>query len=145
MIELGPDICTNFESATSREWLETNGIGGFACGTVSGALSRRYHSLLTAATKPPLGRIATVSKFEETLIIDGQRFELSANRYPGTIDPRGFEYLRSFRLDPFPIWRYEVGGTVIEERTFMVHGSNTTVCRWNLIENKTASKNIQLE
>jgi predicted glycogen debranching enzyme len=146
MIQLDRDISTNFEAATSREWLETNGIGGFACGTVSGALTRRYHSLLTAATKPPLRRITTVSKFEETLVVDGERFELSANRYPDTIHPRGFELIESFRLDSFPIWRYEVGGIAIEQKIFMAHGSNTTICRWKLADNKAAeNRNIQLE
>ena len=146
MIELGPDICTNFDAATSREWLETNGIGGFACGTISNALTRRYHSLLTAATKPPLGRITTVSKFEETLVIDGKEYELSTNRYPDTIHPRGFELIASFRLDPFPIWTYEVGRLSIERKIFMVHGSNTTVCRWEWVDRKAAAdRNIRLE
>jgi predicted glycogen debranching enzyme len=140
MIELGPDICKNFDSATSREWLETNGIGGFACGTISGARTRRYHALLTAATRPPLGRINTVAKFEETLVIDGERFDLSANRYPGTINPRGCEYLKGFRLDPFPIWVYEVEGVEIEKKIFMAYGSDTTICRWVVANRKSLSE-----
>ena len=96
MIELSSDICTNFREASSREWLETNGMGGFACGTVSGALTRRYHSILTAATKPPLGRIK-IAKFEETLKVDGTAYELSANHYPGTVQPTGFQFIRGFR------------------------------------------------
>ena len=85
MMRINSEICNNFESATSREWLETNGIGGFATGTISGANTRRYHGILTAATKPPLGRITMLSKFEETLIIDGKSYELSSNQYPGAI------------------------------------------------------------
>ncbi len=130
MIRLGRDICGDFDAATSREWLETNGIGGFASGTVSGANSRRYHGLLTAATKPPLGRVTTLSKFEETLILDGEKFELSSNRFPGAVHPLGFQYLKEFRLDPFPVWVYEVNGATLEKRIFMVSGENTTVCRW---------------
>jgi predicted glycogen debranching enzyme len=61
------------------EWLETNGIGGFASSTFSGANTRRYHGLLTAATKPPVGRYLLLLKVEETLIIGEQRFELSCN------------------------------------------------------------------
>ena len=64
MIKFDSDICTNFVAASSREWLETNGIGGFASGTISGANMRRYHGILTAATKPPLGRVTMVSKLE---------------------------------------------------------------------------------
>ena len=80
MIEFDKKICSNFEVSSSREWLETNGIGGFASGTISGANTRRYHGLLTAATKPPLGRITMLSKIEETVIVDGQSFELSSNQ-----------------------------------------------------------------
>src|SRR5690606_35244912 len=100
MIKFDSDICTTFEEATSREWLETNGIGGFASGTISGANSRRYHGLLTAAAKPPLGRVVLLSKFEETLFLDKNAYELSANQYPNAIHPQGFKYLKSFRLDP---------------------------------------------
>ncbi|MGI8468620.1 MAG: amylo-alpha-1,6-glucosidase [Pyrinomonadaceae bacterium] len=127
MIQFDSEICTNFESATEREWLETNGIGGFASGTISGANTRRYHALLTAATRPPLGRISTLAKFEETLTIDGKSFELSSNQYAGKIYPEGFKYLKSFRLDPFPIWTFEVEGIEIEKTIFMIHGSNSTV------------------
>src|ERR1043166_5696720 len=74
-----------------REWLETNGIGGFSSSTIIGLNTRRYHGLLTAATKPPVGRFVLLSKLEETLLVEGQRYELSANQYPHVIHPRGFE------------------------------------------------------
>jgi predicted glycogen debranching enzyme len=142
MIKFGKDICADWDAATSREWLETNGIGGFASGTISGANSRRYHAILTAATRPPLGRLTTLSKFEETLVVSGVRYELSSNRFPGRIHPTGFENMTEFRLDPFPIWTYEIDGFKLEKRVFMVHGSNTTVCRWSIAKTKQA---VQLE
>jgi predicted glycogen debranching enzyme len=132
MIKLDKDICTNFSASTSREWLETNGIGGYAMGTVSGANTRRYHSLLTAATKPPLGRIRTVSKIDETLVLGSERFEISSNQFPGTVNPEGYKFLTEFRLDPFPIWTFQIDDIVLEKKLFMVYGSNTTVCRWRL-------------
>ena len=139
MINFDSDICTNFEEASSREWLETNGIGGFASGTISGAHSRRYHGLLTAATRPPLGRVVMLSKFEETLTIDGNSYELSANRYPHAVHPQGFKYLKSFRLDPFPIWTFELEGIQIEKKIFMVYGENTTVCQWSVVTDEFTS------
>src|SRR4029078_7986982 len=129
MIKLNKEICSDFRQASGREWLETNGIGGFAMGTISGANTRRYHSLLTAAITPPLGRIRTIAKLEETVVIGSDRIELSSNQYPGTIDPTGYRYLVEFRLDPFPVWRYEIGTVTLEKKIFMVHGSNTTACR----------------
>ena len=110
IIELGKEIVSGFAAATSREWLETNGIGGYASGTVSGAHTRRYHGLLVAATEPPLGRAVLLSKLGETIVIDGQRFELSTNQYPGRVYPSGYKHLKRFRLDPFPIWTYEIDG-----------------------------------
>ena len=133
MIELGTDICSQFASASSREWLETNGIGGYSSSSVSGANTRRYHGLLVAATKPPLGRMVLLSKFEETLIVGDERFELSSNQYPQTVYPDGFKHLKSFRVDPFPVWTFDVNGVEIEKSVFMVHGENTTVCKWSLI------------
>ncbi len=132
MIQFDLESCTNFDQASSREWLETNGIGGFASGTVSGANTRRYHALLTAATRPPLGRVSMLSKFEETLFVGDERFELSSDQYPGRVDPSGYKFLTGFRLDPFPTWTYSAGGVAVEKRIFMVNGSHATVCRWQL-------------
>ena len=146
MIKLGKEIVSDFWAASSREWLETNGIGGYASGTVSGANTRRYHGLLVAATKPPLGRVVMLSKLEETVAIDGKRFELSANQYPGVVHPQGFIFLKSFRLDPFPIWTFEIDGLVIEKKLFMPYGSNSTVVTWSIKGRKQSTKrDIRLE
>src|SRR6201993_4457459 len=106
-------VCRDLEIAGRREWLETNGIGGFASSTIAGLNTRRYHGLLVAATKPPVGRMVLLSKLEETLIIDGKRFDLSANQYPGVIHPQGYQYQTSFRLDPFPVFTYQGEGLEI--------------------------------
>lgn len=115
-----------------REWLETNGLGGFASSTVAGVHTRRYHGLLTAALRPPGGRVLMLSKLEETAIVDGRRYELSANCYPGVIHPAGYEFLREFRHEPFPTFTYRVEDVEIEKRVFMVHGQNTTVVEYEL-------------
>jgi predicted glycogen debranching enzyme len=134
-IELDRSVCGNQSEASSREWLETNGIGGFACSTIIGLNTRRYHALLTAATKPPVGRVVLLSKVEETLVLGDQRFELGANRYQGdVIHPRGFEYLDSFRLDPFPVFRYRCGDDVqVEKTVLLVQGENTVVVQYELL------------
>ncbi len=143
MINFDKEICTNFQESSIREWLETNGIGGFAASTVSGANTRRYHGLLTAATRPPLGRVTMLSKFEETLILGGEKFELSSNQYPLRVHPDGYIFLKNFRLEPFPVWTFEVEGIEIEKRIFMVNGQNTTVCQW-AVKNQTQIKHRQL-
>src|SRR5688572_28578421 len=83
MISFKKDVLHNLNAAIGREWLETNGIGGFASSTAIGLNTRRYHALLTAATRPPAGRVVLLSKFEETLILDGREYDLSANQYSG--------------------------------------------------------------
>src|SRR5256885_10962780 len=102
MIRFDENICGNLNEASEREWLETNGIGGFASSTISGLNTRRYHGLLVAATKPPVGKMVLLSKVEETLVVGGRRYELSCNRYPGVIHPQGHVYLKEFRQEPFP-------------------------------------------
>lgn len=144
MIKFDRTICSDFEAASGREWLETNGIGGFASGTISGTNTRRYHGLLTAAIRPPLGRITVLSKFEETLEFDGQKFELSSNQFPGIVSPKGYLFLKEFRLDPFPVWIYEIDGIEVEKRVFMPHGSNTAVCRWSIGGNERAGIRLVL-
>ncbi|MGH9533088.1 MAG: amylo-alpha-1,6-glucosidase [Terriglobales bacterium] len=145
MIRFDRDICGNLEAATSREWLETNGLGGFASSTIVGLNTRRYHGLLVAATQPPVGRMLLLSKLEETLILGDQRFELSANQYPGVVHPQGHRYLKQFRLDPFPVFVYEVEGVELEKSVFMVQGENTTVVQYALRARKGTATQCRLE
>ncbi|MGH9835237.1 MAG: amylo-alpha-1,6-glucosidase [Blastocatellia bacterium] len=145
MIEFGQEVCGNLEEALRREWLETNGLGGFASSTITGLNTRRYHALLTAATKPPVGRIVMLSKLEETLVVNGERYDLSANQYSGAIHPQGYQYLKSFRLDPFPIFTYEVAGVEIEKTVFMVQGENTTVTRYKRRKKSRMVKDCRIE
>ena len=144
MIRLGEEICSNLDFSSSREWLETNGIGGFASATITGCHTRRYHGLLVAATKPPVGRFVLLSKLEETLIVDDRRIELSTNRYPGVVHPQGFRLLKQFRLDPFPTFTFEADGIKIEKTVFMAQGENTTVVEYRALGVNPAT-NLRLQ
>jgi len=144
MIEFDQESCRDLNVALTREWLETNGIGGFSSSTIAGVNTRRYHGLLTAATKPPVGRFVLLSKLEETLLIDGRRYELSSNQYPGVIHPQGFNYQTGFRLDPFPRFTYEIEGVRVDKSVFMVQGENTTVVQYELTKSADRA-NLKLE
>src|SRR5262245_40740836 len=148
MIEFGRQVCGDLDEATKKEWLETNGLGGFASSTIIGLNTRRYHALLTAATKPPVGRIVMLSKLEETLIVNrgngDERYDLSANQYPGVIHPQGHQHLKSFRLDPFPVFTYDIAGVEIEKTVFMVHGENTTVAQYTCRKNDPAVNSCRM-
>jgi predicted glycogen debranching enzyme len=145
MIELGQEARGNLDEALKREWLETNSLGGFASSTIVGLNTRRYHGLLVAATKPPVGRMVLLSKLEETLVVNGERYDLSSNQYPGAIHPQGYQYLKSFQLDHFPVYTYEVAGVVIEKAVFMAHGENTTVVQYKRRRKSRTVKDCRLE
>src|SRR6059058_2863131 len=110
MISVDDKICGDISLASEREWLETNGLGGFASSTVTGMNTRRYHGLLVAATNPPVGRMVLLSKLEETLVMGERRLELGTNRYPGAIYPEGHQYYKSFSREPWATFVYEVDG-----------------------------------
>ena len=131
MIALDRATCGNLSTARTREWLETNGIGGYASSTIVGLNTRRYHGLLVAATRPPLGRMVLLSKIEETVVVRGYRYDLSTNRYPGAIYPSGYEFLKEFRLDPFPTFVFHVDGIEVQKRVFLVHGQNSIVVEYD--------------
>ena len=131
-IELKKDVCQNLAVSLEKEWLETNGIGGYASSTILGASTRRYHGLLMAAVKPPLGRILLLSKLEEFVCLAGKETPLSTNIYPNTIYPEGYKNLVQFSLNPSPAFDYSVDGISIKKTVFMVYGENTTVVLYQL-------------
>lgn len=127
------DSNRSFEHLHSLEWLETNGLGGYASGTVSGAHSRRYHGLLVSATNPPVGRTNVLSKLDETLVLNGVRFELGTNQYAGAVHPQGYSFLKSFERNLFPEFVYQAGGVELKKTIAAVHGENTVLVLYEVL------------
>jgi hypothetical protein len=117
-IEIPGEVCRDWTTSSRMEWLETNGTGAFAMGTVAGANTRRYHGLLIASLRPPVERYVLLSRMEEEFAGDA----LGAAEYPGAIAPRGFEHIEQFRIAPFPEWRFRNG---LEKQLLLV------VRRWS--------------
>lgn len=134
MIEFSRDVCGNLAVAEHREWLVTNGIGGFASGTVAGLLTRRYHGLLIAALQPPIGRFLLVSKLDETAVYVGQEYPLYVNRWAGgMIEPHGYHAIESFHLEgTTPVWTFALADALLEKRVWMQPGANTTYVQYSL-------------
>src|SRR5690349_3845154 len=134
IVSFGPEICCDLEPALRREWLVTNGLGGYASGTVAGINMRRYHGLMVAALQPPVARTVLVSGLQETVVYDGQSYPLSTHEYAdGTIDPHGYRYLSEFRLEgTLPVWTFELGDALLERRVCMRYDSNTTYVIYRL-------------
>ncbi len=142
MIEIDREITQDFKRALGLEWLETNGLGGWAGTTVAGAHSRREHGLLaataaitaaTAAMESPAGRTVLLSRLDETLHVEGGSFELSCNQFPGIVVPRGFEHLATFRRDLFPTFEFEAGGVRLRKTVAAVDGEHTTLVLYEVL------------
>jgi predicted glycogen debranching enzyme len=138
------DTLQDFELSARREWLVTNGIGGFASGTIAGLNTRRYHGLLVASLNPPVQRTLLLAKLDATATYRGKRYPLSTNEFAdGTLSPRGFVHLDSFTLDgQLPVWTWLIGDALVEQRVWMAHGQNTTYVSFRLIR---GSEHVELE
>lgn len=134
MIHLHQEILHRFDQAVRYEWLETNGLGGYASSTVIGAHHRRYHGLLVAATKPPVKRTVMLSKLEETIITADHSYELGANKYRGTVYPNGYIFLQEFRQELFPTFIYQLPGIKLKKTITALHGENTVVINYEILE-----------
>ncbi|TLY58011.1 MAG: hypothetical protein E6K48_14075, partial [Gammaproteobacteria bacterium] len=139
---------TDFASASNafeREWLVTNALGGFACGTVAQANTRRYHGLLVASLQPPVQRVLMVSKVEVHVRYRDRSYELGSNEFAGgTISPRGFEVLSAFEDDEgLPVWTFACADARLEQRVWMADGRNTTYVRFQL-QDASAAMDLEL-
>jgi len=127
VVKLGREVLGDLSLVSRREWILSDGLGGYASSTPVGLNTRRYHGLLVAAAQPPAGRMVLLSKLEETLQIGEARYDLSTNAYPGAVHPRGFELAESFSLDPLPLLVWQVGGARLARAVAQVHGRPATV------------------
>jgi len=126
-ISLGQNILSNVDDALTREWLVTNGLGGYASSTVLGVNTRKYHGLLVAAFNPPINRWISLTKLDETLQIGNKNYDLATNEFQDTFHPKGHVFLSNFSVSPFPKFTYTVQGVTLEKTVFMPHLKNATV------------------
>ncbi|HKD05784.1 MAG TPA: amylo-alpha-1,6-glucosidase [Bryobacteraceae bacterium] len=123
----------------NEEWLITNGLGGYASGTVAGPLTRRYHGLLIAALPNPLGRTMTLNALSERIRLPNRDVYFTGPNELVGVDPPGTLAPREFRLEGgLPVWNYELGGFMLEKRVFMVYRQNTVHISYRLLSGPTA-------
>ncbi|MGB7156668.1 MAG: amylo-alpha-1,6-glucosidase [Tepidisphaeraceae bacterium] len=123
----------SLDALLEREWLISNGLGGYASSTTVGLNTRKYHGLLVAAMSPPVRRMVLLSRVEETLHLNGWPHALACNEYPGTIHPEGHRLLKAFCAAPFPRWAYQGEGWTLEKSVRLVRGENTVVISYTLL------------
>jgi predicted glycogen debranching enzyme len=143
-IKFGREVCGNLDAAEAREWIVTNGIGGFASGTIAGCETRRYHGLLLAALRPPVARTQLVTGLDEIVRYGGAEYSLATHQWAGgVVDPKGFLNIESFRLDGMmPVWTYALADALLEKRVWMRHGENTTYVEYTMVR---GSSGVELD
>src|SRR5207248_10041713 len=124
------------EKLLTREWLVTNGLGGYATGTIGGAVTRRYQGLLIAALPAPLGRQMMLNHLSELLRLpDGTTVLFGGEETEGALALHGADHLTEFRLEAgLPVWRYELKGIAFEKRVLLPHMQNTVHVHYRLVE-----------
>lgn len=130
--------CRDLNETISREWLVTNGLGGYAAGTVAGVLTRMQHGLLVAVPPDAITPQLLLAKIDEEVVFDERTYYLGTNEYrDGTLNPAGFVHLETFRLDEgFPVFTYHLGGLngiMLEKRIWMPYGRNTTYIQYRVL------------
>lgn len=121
----------SYQQSTSREWIISNGLGGYASSTSICANTRAYHGLLVASISPPTNRMLVLSSLDEEVISD-RKYQLANHQYPGAIYPQGFALLQEMGFSPFPHFCYRAGDFQVEKTVFMVHGENTTIINYSV-------------
>ncbi|NUR48963.1 MAG: amylo-alpha-1,6-glucosidase [Hamadaea sp.] len=137
-IRFGPQLCTDLSEGARREWLVTDGLGGYAMGTVSGLRTRRYHGLLVVAdpVHGPARRRLGLASLDATVTLEsGRSVRLGVHEWAdGSLDPRGHELLATFDLaDGIPRWRWQIGSVVIEREIAMRHGESAVAVVHRLV------------
>ncbi len=127
-------MCTRMSSLVDQEWLEADGRGGFASGTVAGTRTRRYHALLLVATMPPTGRMVLVNGFDAWVTTPTGTYALSSQAYtPGVTHPDGARRIVTFDATPWPKWTFRLDdGTIVEQEVFVPKGAAVAVVSWRL-------------
>ncbi len=136
------NVCCDLNETISREWLVSNGLGGYAAGTVAGVLTRMQQGLLVASPLDGATPQLLLAKIDEEVVFDQRTYYLGTNEYrDGTLNPSGFAHLETFHLEEgFPIFTYRLGGIdgiMLEKRIWMPHGQNTTYIQYRVLRTTT--------
>jgi predicted glycogen debranching enzyme len=131
-IEIPRHVLSDPAKALELEWLDTNGLGGWASSTVLGCNTRNYHGVLVAAVKPPVDRKVMLSRFDESVIVNGETIHLSTRDFGDVLYPQGYQYLESFKQDIFPSWEFRIGNSIIRKTLLCIQDQNSVCIRYEL-------------
>jgi predicted glycogen debranching enzyme len=132
LINLNRETLSRFEDALQKEWLITNGLGGYASSTVLGINTRKYHGLLVAALHPPRDRRVFLTKLDEDVSVENDVYRLGANEFQDGFFPRGYRFLKEFSVSPFPKYVYALPNVDVQKTIYMPYGKNATITLYDI-------------
>jgi len=138
------ETLSRFDDAVKKEWLATNGLGGYASSTALSVNTRKYHGLLVAALNPPRDRRVFLSKLDEEITLDGRTYPLGANEFREGVFPKGHKYISEFAVSPLPRFVYDVEGVNVKKRIFLPHGRNAVVVLYDVVNGHTSALTVRV-
>jgi predicted glycogen debranching enzyme len=143
-IGLNRETVSRFEDAIQKEWLITNGLGGYASSTVLGINTRKYHGLLVAALHPPRDRRVFLAKLDEDVTLGGEVYRLGANEFQGGFFPQGYSFLDEFSVSPFPKYVYSLPNVEVQKTIFMPYGKNAVITLYSVLNSSSYDVKVQV-
>jgi predicted glycogen debranching enzyme len=143
-INITQEAFSRFDECVQKEWLVTNGLGGYASSTVLGMNTRKYHGLLVAALHPPGDRTVCLAKLDEEVYVGNNIYLLGANEFPGKIFPQGYLFLKEFLVSPFPSYVYNVQNVEIRKTVFMPKEKNAVAVTYKVLNRSGAEAKIRV-
>jgi len=141
---IGSDVLSNFDKAIQMEWIVTNGLGGYASSTVLGINTRKYHGLLVAAFHPPVDRRVLLTKLDEEICVENRTYPTGSNEFKHGVQPKGYQFLSYFSLDPFPKYGYVAEGIQLQKTIFMPYEKNATIVRYEVFNPNESKVSIHI-
>jgi predicted glycogen debranching enzyme len=143
-INITHEALSRFDEAIQKEWLVTNGLGGYAASTILGINTRKYHGLLVAALHPPGDRTVCLAKLDEEACVGNNVYPLGANEFRGVIFPQGYQFLKEFSVAPFPRYVYSVQDVEVTKTIFMPSGKNAVAVVYNILNGNGADVKFKM-
>jgi predicted glycogen debranching enzyme len=144
VLSLSPEMLSHFENAIQKEWIITNGLGGYASSTVLGINTRKYHGLLVAAFHPPGDRRVCLAKLDEEINIGNNIYPLGANEFQNGVFPQGHMFLKEFSISPFPKYAYTVQDVQVQKTIFMPYEKNSVIAIYKILNKSSFDLKIRV-
>lgn len=143
-ITLTKENLSHFNEVITKEWLITNGLGGYSSSTIPSINTRKYHGLLVAALNPPGERTICFSKLDEDIIVNKTTYRLGSNEFRNVMFPDGYKFIENFSIGPYPTYKYNCGNVTLSKTVFLPQNKNAVIIHYNLSNRNSSDALIRL-